>query len=163
MAVDIRRMVMAGGLLLVAAGTAGCTRTLSYTGYIPDESLIQTVAPGVDNRASVLATLGRPTFEGQFDSGDWYWVSRQSRQFAFTNPRPIAQNILHVQFDPSGDVAAVERIGLDQVVSVTPTRRVTPTLGQDRGFFQELFGNIGRVGAGGLGQAGAGSNTGIPQ
>jgi hypothetical protein len=35
-------------------------------------------------------------------------------------------------------------------MNVEPTHRSTPTLGRKRSFFEELFGNIGTVGAPGL-------------
>jgi hypothetical protein len=49
--------------------------------------------------------------------------------------------------------------GLDQVASISPDGKTTPTLGRQRGFFQDLFGNIGSVGAPGTG-GGGGANTG---
>jgi len=49
-------------------------------------------------------------------------------------------------------VTSVEKAGLEKVVSISPDGDKTPTLGRNRGFFQELFGNIGRVGA--VGQSG---------
>ena len=109
------------------------------------------VKAGVDNRASVQGTLGRPTFVGQFDTNDWYYVSRDTRQWAFNSPKASAQTILHVRFDDAGNVASVERKGLEQVASIRPNRDTTPTLGRNRSFFQELFGNIGQVGSVGRG------------
>ena len=56
---------------------------------------------------------------------------------------------------PAGNVVSVEKAGLEQVVSISPAGGKTPTLGRNRGFFRELFGNIGRVGgAGGTSQGG---------
>jgi len=131
--------------------TSGCTRVRAQQGYIADESLIGTIRPGVDNRDSVQRTLGRPTFAGQFDSGDWYYISRQTRQIAFVNPRPTQQMVLRVRFDARGNVAAVDRTGLEKVASINPLGAKTPTLGKDRSFFEELFGNIGQVGSVGRG------------
>jgi outer membrane protein assembly factor BamE (lipoprotein component of BamABCDE complex) len=155
-----RLVTLAAALLLVGAG--GCTQSITYSGYVADESLTSAIAPGVDNRASVQGTLGRPTFQGQFDQRDWYYVSRQTRQFAFGRPKAASQSVLHVRFDDAGNVQSVERTGLEQIASVSPTSRTTPTLGRDRSFFDEIFGNIGRVGAPGMGGANNGSNTGTP-
>jgi hypothetical protein len=58
--------------------------------------------------------------------------------------------VLHIRFDERGNVASVEKTGLEKVARIDPTNGKTPTLGRERGFFQELFGNIGTVGAGGL-------------
>ena len=137
-------LAMLLGTTLIA--TAGCTRVRDRQGYMFDETLAASVQPGVDNRDSVTATLGRPTFVGQFDQRDWYYVSRETRNLGFNKPRPSAQTVLHVRFDEAGNVASVERTGLDQVASINPTNDKTPTLGRDKGFFEELFGNLGQVG-----------------
>jgi len=144
-----------GAVLAVAAMAAllgtGCTRIQDRQGYVMDEVLVGAIQPGVDNRESVQSTLGRPTFVGQFDQRDWYYVSRQTKQLAFNMPRPTAQTVLHIRFDEAGNVAAVERTGLERVASIAPMDDKTPTLGRERSFFEELFGNIGTVGAPGVG------------
>lgn len=142
-------------LLGLALALPGCTRISSRQGYLVDETLVSSVQPGTDNRDSVMGTLGRPSFVGQFGNSDWYYVARTAKQLAFTNPRPIAQTVLHVHFDQNGNVASVERTGLEKIASIKPNGDKTPTLGRDRSFFQELFGNIGTVGAG----AGGNSST----
>jgi outer membrane protein assembly factor BamE (lipoprotein component of BamABCDE complex) len=138
-------------LLGLAVTLPGCTRLVTRQGYLVDETLMSSVQPGTDNRDSVMGTLGRPSFVGQFGDRDWYYVARVTRQLAFANPTPSAQTILHVSFDAKGNVAAVERRGLEQVASIKPADAKTPTLGRDRSFFEELFGNIGTVGQGGTG------------
>jgi outer membrane protein assembly factor BamE (lipoprotein component of BamABCDE complex) len=145
-------------LWLILTGVAvlglasGCARIRDHKGFIVDTALIDTVQPGVDNKDSVAKTLGRPSFEGQFDKGQsWYYLARDTRQLAFASPKPTAQTLLTVKFDAAGNVTSVEKAGLEKVVSVDPDGDKTPTLGRERGFFQELFGNIGRVGAVGQG------------
>lgn len=138
-------------LALTGALASGCSRIPHHVGYIGERVLTDSIQPAVDNRASVQATLGRPTFTSQFSrSGEqpvWYYVSRDTRQLAFANPRPVQQEILAVRFDAQGNVASVDHIGMDQVASIDPYGRETPTLGRNRSFFSELFGNIGALGA----------------
>jgi outer membrane protein assembly factor BamE (lipoprotein component of BamABCDE complex) len=136
-------------VLGAALVTTGCTRIKDRQGYFLDETLVSTVQPGVDNRESVASTLGRPTFVGQFDQRDWYYVSRETQQLAFASPKPSANTVLHIRFDEAGNVASVQRTGLERVASIRPEDDKTPTLGRERGFFEELFGNIGSVGASG--------------
>ena len=142
----------------VAAGLAlaGCTKTQDHMGYVVDETLVAAVQPGVDNRDSVMATLGRPTFTGQFNENDWYYVSRDTKNYGFAMPKPNQQTVLRVRFDESGAVSAVDRRGLEQVASIEPSGDETPTLGRDRSLLEELFGNIGTVGAPGAGGPGGG-------
>ena len=137
---------------IIAVGmAAGCARVPGHQGFIIDPQLAAAVKPGVDNKASVQGTLGRPSFTGQFDENDWYYVSRDTKQLAYKIPRPSAQKVLHVRFDRGGNVATVETTGLEKVAMIHVVKDRTPTLGRDRNFFQELFGNIGQVGSVGRG------------
>ena len=145
-----RRSVLLVSLAALAL-TAGCSRVPGHQGFIIDPQLAATVKPGVDNKASVQGTLGRPSFTGQFDENDWYYVSRDTKQLAYKIPRPSGQTILHVRFDGGGNVATVDSTGLEKVAMIRPIRDQTPTLGRNRSFFQEIFGNIGQVGSVGRG------------
>lgn len=154
-----RRIIVSAALVLGLVATAGCTRIVGHQGYLIDTQLVATVQPGVDNKQSVEKTLGQPSFASQFGDSDWYYVARETRQLAFGSPKPVSQTVLHVSFDPAGNVAAVQQIGLDQVASIKPISDKTPTLGRKHGFFEDLFGNIGRVGTMG-GGAQPNDNTG---
>lgn len=135
-------------LLAIAAGA--CSPLRGHQGYIVDADLVNSVQPGVDTRQSVQATLGRPTFTGQFDQSEWYYVARDTRNLAFNNPKVEDQITLKISFDQAGTVRSIGRAGVERVASVDPYEKKTPTLGRDKSFFEELFGNIGAVGAAGL-------------
>lgn len=140
---------IATALLCAAFGLAatGCTRIGGHQGYIVDPSLASAIQPGVDNRESVEKTLGRPTWVSQFGARDYYYFSRNTRQYAFNMPRPSEQFVLRVRFDASGNVIAADQRGMEDVAKINPSSKKTKTLGRERGFFEELFGNIGQVGA----------------
>ncbi|MEE9434868.1 MAG: outer membrane protein assembly factor BamE [Sphingorhabdus sp.] len=142
------------GLAALALASSGCTRLRTHQGYVGNEDLVKAVQVGVDNKQSVEATLGRPTFVGQFDTNDWYYYARDSRQLAFSQPKAFSQLVFHVRFDPAGNVASVNRSGIENIVKINPEGDKTPTLGRERGFFEEFFGNIGTVGAPGAGGGG---------
>lgn len=139
------RLIVAG--LALALATSGCAQLKGRQGYVVDPMLTEAITPGVDNRESVEKTLGRPTFVGQFSDNEYYYVSRETRQLAFAKPRPVGQQVLRVRFDPAGNVAAVDRTGLELVSKISPEGDKTPTLGRHRSFFEDIFGNIGAVGA----------------
>ena len=130
-----------GGMMLT-----GCALSIrDHRGYVMDEELTQAIQVGTDNKASVERTLGRPTFAGTFESNDWYYVSRDTRTFAFRDPRVMDQNVLHVRFDPAGNVSSVETTDETLIASINPSKDKTPTLGREKSFFEELFGNIGSI------------------
>jgi outer membrane protein assembly factor BamE (lipoprotein component of BamABCDE complex) len=134
---------------LTVLGTSACAPLRSHQGYVVDVDLVNSIQPGVDTRQSVAQTLGRPTLTGQFGQGDWIYISRDSTNLAFNKPEPTKQITLRISFDDKGTVTAINRSGLEQVASISPYGKKTPTMGHHRGFFESLFGNIGTVGAAG--------------
>ncbi|MEK6638923.1 MAG: outer membrane protein assembly factor BamE [Pseudomonadota bacterium] len=141
--------VLSSIALLTGVGTlmSACARVPGHQGFIVDAVLIDSVRPGVDNRQSVEKTLGRPTVVGQFGTNDYYYVGRDTKQLAFAQPKPVTQTVLRIKFDTAGNVTAVDRTGLEKIARIDPENDKTPTLGRKRGFFEDLFGNIGQVGA----------------
>jgi outer membrane protein assembly factor BamE (lipoprotein component of BamABCDE complex) len=151
MKAGIGKSVVLVGLVTLGLGLGGCQKVRGYQGYIIDSTLMDSVQAGVDNRASVEKTLGRPTFFGQFNAADWYYVARQTRQYAFTNPKASEQTVMRIQFDGAGNVARIDKAGAERIASIKPSGDKTPTLGKSRSFFEDLFGNIGQVGTVGQG------------
>ncbi|NWN33668.1 outer membrane protein assembly factor BamE, partial [Klebsiella michiganensis] len=84
------------------------------------------------------------------------YISRQSSNLGYQSLKAQDQTTLRVSFDAKGNVVAVDRMGKELIASVDPYGKTTPTLGHKRGFFEDLFGNIGTVGAPGTGGAGGG-------
>jgi outer membrane protein assembly factor BamE (lipoprotein component of BamABCDE complex) len=135
-----------GAAIAGALALGGCTAVRQHQGYIMENTLANAIQPGTDNKDSVMNTLGRPTFAGTFDQNDWYYVARDTRNMGYSLPHPIDQTVLHIHFDQAGNVASIDRRGLEQVASIHPSKDKTPTLGSHRSLFDELFGNIGSVG-----------------
>ena len=136
----------------VAAMTAGCAGIREHRGYVLDKELATNIQVGVDNKDSVIKTLGRPSFVGQFDANDWYYFSRDTKTSPFRTARVMEQALFHVRFDAAGNVASVGQTGKETIVAINPVNDKTPTLGRKRSFFDELFGNIGVLNSGALGQ-----------
>lgn len=144
-------MILVSAMLL-----GGCSSIQESRGYVRDALLVDAVAPGVDNQRSVEQTLGRPSFTSQFGQPTWYYVSSITGRGPFRQPRIREHSVLAVTFDAAGNVAAVEKSGMEQVVQLSPDGDKTPTLGRERSFLEDLFGNIGAVGAPGVGTPGGG-------
>lgn len=135
-----------------AAMVAGCAGIQDHRGFVLDKELASGIQVGIDNKESVTKTLGRPTFTGQFNADDWYYLSADTKTVAFRSAKTIDQDLLHIRFDPAGNVAAINRTDEKAIVAINPSGDRTPTLGRKRSFFDELFGNIGVFNSGALGQ-----------
>src|SRR3954464_5662126 len=82
--------------MIGAALLAGCAGVRAHKGAVVDPQLASAIQPGVDNKASVEKTLGRPSFTGQFTPNDWYYVAQDTHQFAFRNPRVAKEDVYRV-------------------------------------------------------------------
>ena len=142
------------GCAVLALGA--CSSIRESRGFINDPLLTRSVQPGIDNQQSVEGTLGRPTFESQYGEPTWYYISSITGRRPFVRPRIRTHAVVAVRFDSAGNVASVERSDIDQVVYLQPDGDKTPTLGRERSFLEDLFGNIGQVGGGLPGGAGPG-------
>ena len=147
--------VRIGTVFGAALLASGCVQIPGHRGYLADEILLQSVQAGVDNRESVERTFGRPSFVGQFGEPVWYYVSSSTTQTPTRTPKISGQTVLAVHFDGADNVVNVERTGMELVARIDPENEETPTLGRERSFFEDLFGNIGQVGTG-AGAAGGG-------
>ncbi len=149
------RAVLAGVAVMLATGAlSGCSSIRDQRGYLVDTMTYGSVRAGIDNQRSVEATLGNPTFTSQFGEPTWYYVSSTTGQRPFGRPRITNQSVMAIRFDAAGNVASVDRSGMDRVVYISPDGKETPTLGRERGFLEDLFGNIGAVGAAGAAPTG---------
>ena len=142
-----RSLVAAIGIALALSACAG---SRDHKGFVLDATLVDAIQPGVDNKESVTRTIGRPTYTSQWDPNDWYYVSRNTAQLAFRDPKVTKQTVLRVQFDQAGNVTGVQKTGKELIARVDPSGDKTPTLGRKRSFFEELFGNIGTISQPGL-------------
>src|SRR3546814_1435382 len=59
-------------------------------------------------------------FEAQFNSNEWYYVARDTRQLAFSMPKAVDQTILRIRFDSSGNVSDVDKMGLEHMAKISP-------------------------------------------
>jgi len=149
-----KKLVAVLGLSAVAVTMAACSPTTNVRGYVPDERVMNAIRPGVDNQSSVRAVLGTPSVPGLFEENRWYYVSRTTEQLAFFDPEILEQEVVAISFDKAGYVTSVDRIGLDQARNVNPVSDKTPTRGRELGFWEQIFGNIGRFSGAPAGPAG---------
>jgi len=134
----------------LALALSACAGSRDHKGFVLDPTLTEAIQVGIDNKESVTRTIGRPTFTSQFDPNEWYYLSRNTAQLAFRDPKVTDQTVLRIRFDQAGNVTSVEKTGKEQIASVDPSGDKTPTLGRKRSFFEELFGNIGTISQPGL-------------
>lgn len=138
--------------LVLALSTAGCTTERQMRGYLPDKQVTEAITPGIDNRNSVRGLMGNPSVEATFGEGVWYYISSFNVRKSFFLEKSASRDIMAIHFGERGIVSEVKRYTLADARNINPVDDKTPTRGKQLGFFEQIFGNIGRF----AGQPGGG-------
>ena len=133
-------------VLLVASITlfiAACATPVSR-GHIHEPEAISTIKPGVTSRDEVLQLLGSPSSESSFGLATWYYISSVKEVRSVFTPKVKEQNVTEVVFNNVGVVSSVRNYTLADGKQIDTVSRITPTEGQQLGFFEQIMGNLGR-------------------
>jgi outer membrane protein assembly factor BamE (lipoprotein component of BamABCDE complex) len=141
--------------VLVLAGLAACAPIRDVRGYVPDDEKVGSVKVGADTRDSVQEKLGTPSSTASFGDPTWYYISTEQERYAFFKPEVTKRQILAVEFNEGGKVAAVRTYGIEDGQVIALVDRETPSRGKEMSFLQQMFGNMGA-----LPPSAPGSNTG---
>ena len=128
--------VMAGTLLLAISA---CSGRVDKQGNEPDPEALAAIEAGVHTQADVAERLGTPSSVATFDRNIWYYISRETRTFAFFEPSVIEQQVVVVKFDNAGYVQEMNQFDLDDGESVQITSRESPTTGKELGLIEQLY------------------------
>ncbi len=137
-----RRLGLSG--LLVMMLTA-CSAQFTNHGYVPPAEDLEMIVPGIDNRASVEETIGRPSASGVVSEDTWFYVASRQRFFTYHAPEVVERQIVAISFDDRGTVQNIRELGLEDGQVVRFSRRVTESNIQEVTFLRQLIGSIGRV------------------
>lgn len=129
-----------------AVALSACEATYTNHGFSPQIAQLEQISTS-DTRGSVLRLLGQPSATGTFDSESWYYMASRVENYAFYAPKIVDRKVVAIRFDDAGRVSNVARYGVEDGQVIDLITRTTPTYGREITILQQLFGNIGRVGA----------------
>lgn len=134
-----------GGAVLAAAvlALAACAPVYRKHGYVPTPDQLAEVVPGVDTRDSVAESIGIPSSTGVLNDSGYYYVATRFRHYGAAAPKPVARDLVAINFDAAGVVQGIERYSLEDGKVVPLERRVTSSGVQDNTFLRQLLGNLG--------------------
>jgi outer membrane protein assembly factor BamE (lipoprotein component of BamABCDE complex) len=160
-----RRLRLTALLLVVAL--AGCSvfeAKEQVRGNKVDPDQLKELTPGTSTRTDVTALLGSPTLRATFDDNTWLYISEITRPRIGGTQAVEEQNVVALTFDSKGVLSAIKTKNQDDSLPVTVVSRTTPSPGSEASFLQQLFGNIGRFNAAGMGTSpGAAPSGGAPK
>lgn len=139
---------------------SGCINNYDYHGHLVEEDDLAGLSVGESSKEDVVRVVGTPSSVSTFHDNQWYYIAETREKVAFFSPRAVESQITILSFDDAGILTGVEFKGEDDKNLVAHVKRETPTSGHSFGFFEQMFGNIGRFGGkdpdapGGLGGGG---------
>lgn len=135
-------------VLALCVATA-CTPIIRRHGFVPSETDLSQLTPGVSTRAEAVELLPPPTALGA-DGYDMYYVYSEFRTVGPLAPREVDRQIVAIDINTSGVVTGVTRYGLNDGMIVPLSQRVTNGNQADIGFLRQLMGSFGRIDPGAL-------------
>jgi outer membrane protein assembly factor BamE (lipoprotein component of BamABCDE complex) len=138
------RMCVAG---LLVTSMVGCSDTIDPRGNAPLPDALAQIQPGRVTRSDVVALIGTPATASLFGDDHWYYISSHFQTIAFYSPEELDRQVIVIDFDKSGTVTAVRRLGLEDGKDVAMVPRATPAPGKELSLLEQLIGNVGKFGS----------------
>ncbi len=130
--------------------SASCSPIVENRGYVFDEKLLDQIKVNETISNDVIDILGSPSTTSAIDASTWYYIYSKAETVAFYHPTVTDRRVLAVSFDDDNKVNNLKYYGLEEGKIISYVDRTTPTRGRELTVLQQLFGNLGRLGAGNL-------------
>jgi outer membrane protein assembly factor BamE (lipoprotein component of BamABCDE complex) len=150
----MRRSLFSSRLLILAAmalAVAGCSANIAHRGYLAKPGAFGQVREGMA-KSEVEGILGSPstTASVNYQGDSYYYISSTTEQRAFLNPKEVERQVIAIRFNQNDQVASLGQYGLEDGQVIEINSRTTPTKGRELSILQQIFGNIGKPGPGGI-------------
>lgn len=137
-------------VIILSLHLFSCAPIIENRGYVFDEKVIGKVEIGNTNAGQILELLGTPSTTSTINATTWYYVYSRAETTAFNPPKITKRRVLTFEFDEKSQVENIGEYGLEDGNIISYVERSTPTRGRELTIIQQLFGNLGRLGAGNL-------------
>ena len=131
-------MVVASIIIL-----ASCANNVNR-GHLKEDEAVAKIKAGISTRGDVLNALGSPSSESSFGNKTWFYITSIKETRSIMPPKIIDQKVTEIAFDAGDMVTSIKQYSLADSKNVEIAKRVTPSEGQQLGFFEQIFANLGR-------------------
>jgi outer membrane protein assembly factor BamE (lipoprotein component of BamABCDE complex) len=147
----------------MALAVAACSTNIAHRGYLAKPGAFAQVREGMA-KSEVEGILGSPstTASVNYQGDSYYYISSTTEQKAFLSPTEVDREVIAIRFDQNDQVASLGQYGLEDGKVIDINSRKTPTKGRELTMLQQIFGNVGKPGPGGIIVPGRTPGTGVP-
>ena len=139
-----RRGFISLGVGLLAIGMTACESRISAHGHAVDSTELDQIIPGETRLADLEAVLGRPSFEGAFDSGKIYYISEVMVEPPAGRKRTSARTLIVISLDDTKTVSAIEVRDETSGKTIAYLDERSPTPGDTFGVTEQMFSTLRR-------------------
>ena len=139
-------------IIFLCAVISACSPRIDQRGRFLDQKQISHILPKIHNKQDVQRILGSPSTISTFGESVWIYTGVETETTSFFSPSINEFHQIQIFFDDNGFVQQIESFPKRQTpenISLTPIAEKTPVRGHKQGFFQQMFGNFGRISRGG--------------
>ena len=129
---------------ILAMGLASCESRISSHGHAVDAEELNQIVPGETRLADLQAVLGRPSFEGAFESGKVYYISEVMVEPPGGRKRASTRTLIVISLDGKDIVTAIEVRDETNGKTIAYLDERSPTPGDTFGVTEQLFSNLRR-------------------
>ena len=123
---------------------AGCGERTSEHGHVINQAEMDTIKIGQTNRADITGMLGRPSFEGAFDSRKIYYAGQIMELRVGGINKTKSRVIYAFSFDANNNLQKIDLIDEKSGLNVAHIDAKTPTPGDTFNAVEQIFLNLKR-------------------
>ncbi len=133
---------MIAGVVFLSLG--GCESKTMTHGLSIDEANLSQIRVGESTRIDLLASFGKPSFNGAFNSGKVYYVSQFMVEPAGGKKKTESRQIVAFTLNANDIVTSIDLIDETSGKTVLYLDEKTPTPGDNFGAIDQVFSNLKR-------------------
>ena len=131
-------------ILFLAALLAACESTVTTHGRLIEQADLNKLELGQTTRAETLAILGKPSFEGAFQSGRLYYNNQKMEQKVAGVTATIDRQLVILIYDNNNTLQEIEIRDKNTDQEIVKLDAKTPTPGDTLTLIDQIFTNLRR-------------------
>ena len=139
-----RRFLTGLFVAILSIGLASCESRISSHGHAIDAAELNQIIPGETRLADLQVILGRPSFEGAFESGKIYYVSEVMIEPPGGRKRASTRTLIAISLNSDDVVSAIEVRDETSGNTIANLDERSPTPGDTFGVTEQMFSTLRR-------------------
>ncbi|EHI49853.1 small protein A (tmRNA-binding) [SAR116 cluster alpha proteobacterium HIMB100] len=131
-------------ILFLAILLTACESTVTTHGRLVEQADLNKLELGKTTQAETLSILGKPSFEGAFQSGRLYYNNQKMEQKVAGETSTIDRQLIVLTFDQSNTLQLIEIRDKNTDQEIVKLDAKTPTPGDTLTLVDQIFTNLRR-------------------